>query len=130
MGAISTEPCPCGRGLPVLARLVGREAEHLHFPSGRSVHANYLNRAMRTQAPLLREYQFSQAGPADLTVSIVTTGPGYGETQAAALKRAIVELTGERLEIEVRVVHEIPLEPSGKRLLAKSHLAGEGDPKG
>ena len=121
-GAISPEPCPCGRGLPVLAGLVGRQAEYVHFPSGRSVHANYLNLAIKTQASLVREHQLSQAGAADLTVSLVTTGPGYGETEAAALKRAIVELIGERLEIEVRVVDDIPLEPSGKRLLVKSHL--------
>jgi len=126
MGSITPEPCPCGRGLPVLAGLIGRQAEYVHFPSGRSVHANYLNRAMRIQTPLLREYQFSQAGPADLTVSIVTTGAGYGETEATALKRAIVELIGERLEIEVRVVDDIPLEPSGKRLLVRSHLSRVG----
>jgi phenylacetate-CoA ligase len=31
------EPCACGRGLPVLRRILGRRRNRLHLPSGESV---------------------------------------------------------------------------------------------
>ncbi|MBW1881664.1 MAG: phenylacetate--CoA ligase family protein [Deltaproteobacteria bacterium] len=53
------EPCPCGRGLPVLKRILGRVRNMLTFPDGRRNWPVFADDQFVTIAPI-RQYQFVQ----------------------------------------------------------------------
>jgi phenylacetate-CoA ligase len=57
------EPCPCGRGLPVIRRIIGRTQNMLVLPSGERrwpLLSSDSIEAMLEIAPAIRQYQFVQ----------------------------------------------------------------------
>jgi phenylacetate-CoA ligase len=118
--AVAGGPCPCGRGLPTLARLEGRESELIRTPQGREVSAGALGQLLTFVVgiiPYVWEYQAIQTAPDAVTLRIVPTRQFTAEF-AATLRRELEHFLGVGVIIEP--VDRIPLEPSGKRLIIKS----------
>lgn len=119
-GALSPEPCRCGRSLPLLQTLAGRESEYILLPSGRRLHAMIVNPTMRTQMDAIREYQLSQPAVGQLVVSLVPMSNAYPEAMRSELEgRLGAFLADSGLRVEVKIVAEIPRELSGKRPMMK-----------
>ena len=111
-GALDPEPCPCGRGLPVLRELQGRANDGLVAQDGAWVHGsgfNYLMRDIRG----LKAYKIIQQTRArvDVLISIDGTLPaGFTER----LGEAFAARLGKGVEVMVQTVDAIPPEPNGK----------------
>ena len=64
------DPCPCGRGLPVLRRIHGRQRNMLRLPDGRQLWPSFPSSLWLDVAPLER-FQVIQRGLRDIEVNYV-----------------------------------------------------------
>jgi phenylacetate-CoA ligase len=112
-GVPSDRRCPCGRGLPLMARVTGRVADFLRALDGSRVAGISLIERTLTRLPGLAQLQLVQEARERLVVNLVP-GPGYGEETAAALIAALRDALGAGMQVELRSVERIPQERSGK----------------
>ena len=74
-------PCPCGRGLPVLSRIAGRQRNLAVLPNGDRV-----TPILATGSPLMelpvRQYQYVQKSLREIEVRLVVTRPLTGDEEA------------------------------------------------
>lgn len=101
-------PCPCGRGLPVLTRIVGRRRNMLTYPDGRTVWPVFTV-ACRAAARY-REIQLVQPAPDALRVRVVPDGDLDADALIAALQRVFAH----PFAITVEIVPELDRSPVGK----------------
>lgn len=75
-------PCPCGRGLPAIARIRGRERNLVRFPDGRRHWPLVGFAQFRDLAPVL-QYQLVQTSLDALDVRLVTSRPPTADEERA-----------------------------------------------
>jgi len=111
--SLGADRCPCGRGLPLLASIEGREDEIFQTADGTLVHSFYLNQLARGLASF-RRFQLIQHSPLELTVKLVRDERFYKPEEEEAFLRGIREMFGESAQLKVEHVEDIPPSPSGK----------------
>lgn len=119
--AVAGDPCSCGRGLPTLARIEGRASEVIRTPDGREISGVALGQFLAFVAgiiPYVREYQAVQGAPDAVSLRVVPT-PRFDDVFRVTLERELGRFLGPDMTVTVEPVTEIPLEPSGKRLIIK-----------
>lgn len=106
------EPCTCGRGLPVLKRILGRVRSMLTLPNGERYYADLNSGKVHHLAPILQQ-QVAQVGLNEIELRLVVTrAPTRMEEQALAEHtRASLR---HAFHIAFRYVDEIPRGPTGK----------------
>ncbi len=104
-------PCPCGRGLPVLARVQGRVRNLVRTPDGRRYWPVALGRVRRI--PGLVQAQFVQTSLDTVELRVVMTGP-LDEAALAAAREHARKALGYPFNILLVPVAEIPRGPTGK----------------
>ena len=123
--AVPGERCPCGRGFPTLAGIEGRLGEVLRTPTGRTILpialCRFLNIGIRAH-PYIWEYQAVQTAPDRVAFRLVPTPRLTPEVGGEAAGRARDVPRPRREPWRWSRVDRIPVEPSGKRWLVKSHL--------
>lgn len=72
--AEAAAPCPCGRGLPTLRRIVGRERNLIRLPDGRRHYPLVGFARFREVAPVV-QYQLIQEAPEEIEVRLVCERP-------------------------------------------------------
>jgi phenylacetate-CoA ligase len=121
-------PCPCGRGLPTLLGVEGRDIEVIRTLDGREINAGLLGQYLtfvRGALPYVWEYQAVQEKPDTVTLRLVPT-PRFSSAIAAALRRDLADLLGPDMNVIVEAVDSITVEASGKRLIIRSGLTPPG----
>lgn len=113
LAAWATTPCPCGRGLPTLERVVGRQADCLQRRDGSLAAGVSLVERTLLAIPGIAQLQLVQETPEKL-IAYVVKGTGASEQTATALIGALTADLGEGLQFEVREVARIPQEKNGK----------------
>ena len=106
------EPCPCGRGLPVIRRVLGRERNMAEAPDGSKFYPTFAAEVWMDIAPI-RQLQLVQRSRLRIEARVVAERPlaaAEREALAAALRRAL----GHDYEIPVVRVDGIARSPSGK----------------
>lgn len=108
------EACPCGRGLPVLKRILGRERNRLILPNGDSEFP-YLGEYSdyRAITTAVRQFQFVQRSLEEVEKKMVVTHPLTPE-QEEKTKALIVKCLGHPFRITLSYHDEIPRSASGK----------------
>jgi len=106
------EPCDCGRGLPVLARIVGRARNMLHYPDGRRAWPALRIGMLGTVAPVV-QLQLVQKAPDRIEVCIAPERP-VTPAEESALTRMLHEALGHPFELAFRYVERIPRSAGGK----------------
>lgn len=101
-------PCACGRGLPVLERIVGRRRNMLVYPDGRTTWPLFA--VACREAARYRDLQLVQPTRTSLRARVVPDG----ELDRAALVAALHRTLGDLFTVEVEVVDEIGRTPAGK----------------
>lgn len=121
--AVVGRPCACGRGLPVLAALDGREAEVICLPAGDEISTYTVDSFMRRRCDIrtFREYQIVQTARDRVEIRLVAT-PQFTPRDAEHLRQGFEALLGSDVTVEVVEVDDVPVEPSGKRLAVKSEV--------
>lgn len=109
------EACPCGRGLPVLRRIVGRQRNLAVTPDGRRYRPAIVLSGvddLRADAPI-RRFQVIQRAPTKVEVLLEVERP-LDHQQVGRLQTEIERAFGTRLDLAVTYLDEIPLGPQGK----------------
>ncbi|MFQ5911547.1 MAG: phenylacetate--CoA ligase family protein, partial [Thermoplasmata archaeon] len=111
LGRFASSLCSCGRGLPLLESLEGREYEYIVNSDGSYTYLRDLE-TFFGELPV-KDFQVVLEGPDLITVNIVE-GEAYSEEHDRFIK-ANLKWSG-RSKVEIRRVTEIGDAPSGKRL--------------
>jgi phenylacetate-coenzyme A ligase PaaK-like adenylate-forming protein len=122
--AVAGAPCACGRGLPTLDRLEGRDSEVIRTPEGREITGGLLGQLLTFVIgiiPYVWEYQMVQTAPDAVTLRIVPT-PRFTAAFGATLRRELESFLAPGVAVTLECLDGIPLEPSGKRLIIKSEM--------
>lgn len=102
------EPCSCGRGLPVLTRILGRVRNMLVTADGRRYWPVFGTRALMDSAPI-RQYQFVQTTPQRIEARLVVNSPLTIDQERAVRSRVVSQLPHG---IDVQIVYCERLERS------------------
>lgn len=117
-----SDRCPCGRGLPLLERLEGREADYVVTPAGRLISGISLTDHFACQVPGAAQMQIVQETPRSFVFRIVRA-PDFGPESVQKLAEMVREFFGPEAEFTCEFVARIPQEPSGKYRFCISKVA-------
>ncbi len=118
----STRHCRCGRGLPLLERIEGREADYILTGDGRLISGISLTENFALHIQGTTQVQIIQERHEMLRLRLVVDEQfGFRSQQQI---RALVEQTfGPSMRYQVELVEHIPQEPSGKYRFCISPIA-------
>lgn len=105
-------PCSCGRGLPLLASVEGRVLDMIVGPDGRVLAGEFFPYFFKDH-PNVERYQVHQDKTRAITVRVIP-GKGYRPEMSQTIERELHRFLGERANIRVEVVDEIPVTRGGK----------------
>ena len=118
-------PCPCGRGLPTLRRVVGRVRHLVRLPDGDRIHPEFDEEALRAIADI-RQYQLTQVEPERIDVSLVVEGGPLDDGRRRLLCDHFDSAFRHRFRYRFRYLDEIPRTPRGKFEVFRCEV---GDPR-
>lgn len=114
-------PCGCGRGLPVLTRILGRQRNMLVLPDGRRHWPSFPSAMWLSVAPI-EQFQVVQIDPGCLEVAYVV-GRTLTDVEMQRLEEAFSEKLGYRFAIRWSRVESIARGAGGKHEDFVSRLA-------
>lgn len=112
--AVPGPPCPCGRALPVLERILGREHQTFVTAGGDKVWLTIGVHLFRTLGPV-RQHQLVQHRPGQLEVRLVPRRPPTPGEEGALLAHVRANVP-EGTEVTLNWVDAIPRTAMGKHL--------------
>ncbi len=127
MVRLSPEPCRAGRGLHVIAEVLGRSTDFLVRADGTIMHALagiYVLRAIEGVA----EFKLVQHTVDRIEVQVVP-GPGWNDFAKHQIVQGLKERLGPEVGVEVKLMDVIPPEASGKHRYVVSHVPLGGELK-
>jgi phenylacetate-CoA ligase len=109
------EPCPCGRGLPVLTRILGRRQNMLRKPGGGELWSLLSSSDLAHLLSLapIRQYQIAQTRPDALVLRVVAARP-LVDAEREALSEWAAKKFAAGFRIAVTEHDELPRGPGGK----------------
>lgn len=120
------EPCPCGRGAPLLADVTGRTMDIVRTPEGHLVSGVWFNHTMLAVREVKR-FQVVQRQVERLTMRLVPAD-GWGPEAAGRVETALRRALGERIAIDFEPVDEVELSASGKYRVITSTVGLSHEP--
>ncbi len=106
-------PCPCGRGLPVLKRILGRQRNLLVLPTGQRRWPVFDAGERPEELPPFFQFQVIQRSLERIEVLAVRQQP-FTEAEAEKVERYIRQTLGHPFSVVLRRVDSIPRSPTGK----------------
>jgi phenylacetate-CoA ligase len=106
------EMCSCGRGLPLLKKVVGRQLDTLGTPDGRKIPGEFFPHLIK-EFPAVRRFQVVQEKLEQITLKLVVDG-GLTLTEREQLLGEVRKCTGTQVDIALQLVDDIPLTNAGK----------------
>ena len=120
-----TGPCSCGRGLPLLGRVLGRRLDVLGTPDGRRIGGEVFVYLLMAESATVRRFQVVQEAPDEIVLRVVLA-PGVAALPDRTVA-AVRSVVGEAVQLRIERVDDIPLTRSGKLQVVVNRLgAGDG----
>lgn len=113
IGIPSDHVCSCGRGLPLMEKVIGRTADFLIKQDGTKVAGISLIENTLTKFPGIDQMQIIQETIDRLKINVVP-GKNYSSYTQQALESYLQQVFGINVEILIRQVSQIKTEKSGK----------------
>ena len=120
-GVLAKEPCPCGRGLPVLEQILGRSTDFVVASDGTVLHGLALIYVVR-DLPGIASFRIVQESR-ELTRVELVPGPGFDSKVNNAIRDGMRKRLGADVEIRVEEMAMLPRERSGKHRYVVSKVA-------
>jgi phenylacetate-CoA ligase len=122
---IDETTCICGWKFRSIRGIAGRKMDQFILPSGRVLTSGWLLDAsysflLDVKADI-REFRLIQETPTDIFIEIVP-GDSYTKTMSNSIINRFLELAGESLSVQVRIVSEIKRSGGGKYHPIISHV--------
>jgi phenylacetate-CoA ligase len=105
-------PCPCGRGLPVLTRVLGRLRNRLAYPDGRRGWP-MMGDIFHAGVEGIRQYQILQHGLDDIELHLAVDH-SLSADEEAKLRAWLHQRSGHAFPVRFSYAAEIPRGPGGK----------------
>lgn len=122
--AATDRVCSCGRGLPLLERVEGRDADFVVTPAGTLISGISLTENFALHIPGTAQVQIIQEEQTHLRVRMVVDHT-FDATSRRKLGELVHELFGPTMRHELELVDNIPQEPSGKYRFCISKIAAD-----
>lgn len=121
-------PCPCGRGLPVLTRVLGRQRNMLTLPDGDQRWPNIRDPAEFAAAggpalPPLQQFQVIQRSVTALEVLLVSPR-ALGAEEEDVMRAYLCATLGHPFDVSFTYVPEVPRSKGGKFEDFRSEIGG------
>lgn len=113
LGVSSSRRCPCGRGLPLMEKVVGRTADFLVKLDGTLVAGVSLIERTLTAIPGIEQMQIIQEGIHHITINLVPSRD-YTVGSEQRLRQEITIVFGGEVQCDIRFVSRIKQDRSGK----------------
>lgn len=113
--------CSCGRGLPLMKLVVGRDDDFIWLPSGKRVNPRMVIPLFEL-TPGVREFRIVQEQKDFITIDIMPS-PAFTEKIKKKLIADILDVMGEPIGISVNVCDEIPRGRHGRPRPIHSRVA-------
>lgn len=124
VGVLGAEPCTCGRGLPLLARVEGRTTDFVVAQDGTVMHGLALIYVIR-DLPGIAAFKVIQES-LTLTRVLLVAGTGFDPASPVVIRDGLQARLGQGVEIAVQIVDGIAPEKSGKHRYIVSHVKAGG----
>lgn len=106
-------PCGCGRNMPAIKALYGRDTDVLVTPSGKYI-TFYFFAGYFEHKKYLDFFQLKQVSSCDFVLYIVPN-QYFNEKELPQIKQDLLEVLGDDVVLTIELVEDIPLTSSGKR---------------
>ena len=113
VGVPSDRRCACGRGLPLMERVIGRVADYLKRRDGSLVAGVSLVERTLTAIPGLEQLQIVQPSVDEIFLNVVRA-PDFSAATEESLLAELRAVLGPGIDIRAQYVERIPQERSGK----------------
>jgi len=121
---MSGRPCSCGRGLPTIETVEGRDADYVVTPAGALISGISLTENFAVLIPGAAQVQLIQETVTHLRVRMVTDDR-FTDASRARVARLVTDTFGPTMRHDLELVDAIPQEPSGKYRFCVSKVAAE-----
>jgi phenylacetate-CoA ligase len=112
--------CPCGRGWPIIKRIVGRSDDYLVLQNGRHISPRNIN--IIENIPGIVQYRIIQKDFNNILVQIVPSGR-YSSTSETKIREQVINgCNVDNIIITIELVKDIPKEKTGKIRTVISHI--------
>ena len=105
-------PCPCGRGLPLWAKVDGRRHPAVHLPDGRRKSSVGITMGVRKVGGAL-QFQIVQRAPDHMIIRVVPDGT-WTPDHAGRVRRAVCEEFETPIRVDVEELPYLQRTPGGK----------------
>jgi phenylacetate-CoA ligase len=113
------EKCTCGRGLPLLKKVVGRRIDILETPDGRIIPGIFFPHLLKDY-PAVKRFQVVQQALDSVQLRVVLKD-GFEERSRGAIESEVKKVLGSAVRFEFLPVDDIPLSATGKlRVVVKA----------
>jgi phenylacetate-CoA ligase len=112
--ALESEPCRCGRTLPLLSRLEGRTWETIRLRGGGDISSTDFLIALKGEVAFALQFQIVHPEPGRIVWRLVPAPGGDVMDAVRRLEARTLEILGPGASTSVDLVDDIPPEPSGK----------------
>ena len=114
-------PCPCGRGLPVLKRIVGRDRNLVVLPTGEKTCSAFFDKEIAKIAAV-RQFQLTQKTAHEIEVKLAVARP-LTEAEENGLRDRFTERAGYPFDFRFVYVDDIPRSAGGKYEYFRSEIS-------
>jgi phenylacetate-CoA ligase len=118
--------CSCGRGLPLLRRVVGRKLDVIDTPSGRKIPGEFFPHLLK-EFPAVRRFQVVQESIQGIKI-LIEPGNGLHADVRSEVVKAVRATVGDDLEIELVRVDAIGLTGAGKLNVVVNRISANAGP--
>jgi phenylacetate-CoA ligase len=115
------EQCACGRGYPLIGDIEGRTTDNFVFADGSVVPGVAMTNRLIKVCPEILKLQIVQEEVDQFLVRFVR-GAGFRDEVLATVRERFFQLIGQRVNVRLEEVTDIPRERSGKTRLCISHV--------
>jgi phenylacetate-CoA ligase len=117
----AADRCPCGRHLPLLDRVVGRDTDVIRTPGGRFLIVHFFTGIFEF-VPEIRQFQVVHNEPGGITIRYIPDCGFTPEVLERVRCRIAMELDSEPFAVHFERVEVIAPSPSGKPQIVLSRL--------
>lgn len=121
--SLGEDPCSCGRSLPLMKSLLGRNNDILVLPQGRMLPGEFFP-VMLSAVAGIRQFQVVQNDLRSITVKIAKA-EGFSDDDERLLTSNLAKWLGDEVRLDIDYVERIPLSRLGKQKIVVSKIGSE-----
>jgi phenylacetate-CoA ligase len=120
LAVASDAVCPCGRGLPLLQKVVGRTLDMIKMADGRTVPGEFFPHLLK-EVKGIKQWQAVQNSLTQIDLKIVKD-EHFTDEIFAEIKAGVAKMFGDAMHFQYIFVDRIPLTKAGKLRVMVSNL--------